>query len=263
MPKDLIPSSTVLPALPDWAESLWKRGAQKWRSGPICSQAPKGCSGSNCCKEVSGGASTDRDSDGVPDECQNLPDDLSLILNTGFDQIAKLLLPEGELPDGTDDDDWVFVNTETPRPAKVVIDPVAQWPDPLSDSLWISVDPDRGSSVPGLSKPILEHCFCLAPEARNPEIRLQLLADDRATVFLNDSLLAGPGGDFASGEPLTVIHQDNSKIQLFRPGINCLSVELDDSGGVVTGLNLIGTIPADNGVCQPLEAVLKKPSALK
>jgi hypothetical protein len=37
---------------------------------------------------------------------------------------------------------------------------------------------------------------------------------------------------------------------LLRTGENCLQVEVDDFGGVFTGLNLVGTLRVGNGACE-------------
>lgn len=189
--------------------------------------------------DLESGASADADADGIPDECRP-GDEPVAILNTGFDETSGSVLPEGA-PDGG----WQVVSPQPPRAASVVSSPVGAWPDPLPDSRWISADPDRGRSAPGVAVSDYERCFCLAAGASDPFLGLRLWADDRATVFLNGGVVAGPGGRFSLA-PLEVAVSDPG---LFREGENCVLVRVEDPGGFVTGLNLEGVVTATDGRC--------------
>jgi hypothetical protein len=185
---------------------------------------------------------TDCNGDGVPDagnEC-GPPPVSSVSLNTGFDEVTNTLLPIGALPSGTSDDDWSIVAPGPSRPAKVVIDPHPNWPAPLPGTRWLSVDANRGTSLPGVTQYSFERCFCLASGARDVTLDLQLRADNEASVFLNDQRLAGPGGAF-SAAPLAVRRTGSTGDGLFRAGRNCVRIDVNDFG-FFTGLTLSGTV---------------------
>jgi hypothetical protein len=131
----------------------------------------------------------------------------------------------------------------------VVIHPAPAWPT-LASSQWISLEANRGRSVPGLSTLRFESCFCVGDRASAAQLDLQLRADDSARVFLNGSPIGGPGGSFQSASPLAVhLTGPVGGSGPFKSGQNCLRVEVDDSGRVVTGLDLSGTVHAAHGVC--------------
>jgi len=199
--------------------------------------------------DVISGASEDRNGNGHPDECERDLFDQVAVLNTGFDEVADELLPVGSLPEGTTDTDWTWLDATPPGPAKVVIDPVDEWPPALPESRWISADPNRGRSIPGLGVLRFERCFCLSEEAREVEVNLLVLADDLATVSLNGEVLGGPGGDFDTAVPLQILHSEKVGAGVVTPGENCLTVEVDDVGSVVTGFTVTGEVRAENGVC--------------
>ncbi|RMG54839.1 MAG: hypothetical protein D6723_04090, partial [Acidobacteria bacterium] len=170
--------------------------------------------------------------------------DAEIILNTGWDQAAGAVIPVGG-----QDDDWMVVadpapNTPEPRPADVVT-PHSGWPPPLPNSQWISFRPTRVPVIPPVTEYHYQYCFCLAEGFSNAELELDLWADDRATVFLNGTQIGGPGGAFG-GSPL---HVETTDQTLFHSGINCLTVVVEDTQAVVTGLDLVGTVTAENGFC--------------
>ncbi len=194
------------------------------------------------------GASFDFDADGVPDECQ-ADQSLTVDLNTGFDQTSDTLLPVGTLPAGTEDDDWRLVSPAPERPAKVVINQSPQWAAALPQTRWLSVNPNRGISLPGVANLEFERCFCLAAGASDVQLDLQVRADDRAVVRLNGETLAGPGGGFRGAQPLAVQRGGVVGDGLFVAGENCLQIEVLDTGGVLTGFNLAGTLTSPDGAC--------------
>jgi hypothetical protein len=53
-----------------------------------------------------------------------------------------------------------------------------------------------------------------------------------------------PGaGGFGNSNPFAVLQIKGSKLRdLLRPGRNCLTVRVDDIGGVITGFNLVGSL---------------------
>ncbi|NJN36914.1 MAG: hypothetical protein HC794_07475 [Nitrospiraceae bacterium] len=68
--------------------------------------------------DIATGASADANANGKPDECEPDAFDLVAVLSTGFDQDSGELLPAGQLPAGTADDDWRVVSGATTGPAK-------------------------------------------------------------------------------------------------------------------------------------------------
>jgi hypothetical protein len=165
-------------------------------------------------------------------------------LATGFDESAGQALP-GNAPD----DDWRIV--EENRPARVVRTPPAAWANDFGDASWISVRGGRARSVPGRRFTTYERCFCLADGADGVELALDLRADDRATVRLNGQPIAGPGGRFDASEPLHADTAGAAGDGLFVAGENCLRVEVDDSGGVATGLLARGAVRGAAEACVP------------
>jgi Bacterial Ig-like domain (group 1) len=202
-------------------------------------------------EDIASGTSTDLDGNGIPDECQGPGQtDLNLSLATGFNQATGTALPAGSA-----DDDWQVTNASPPGPAKVVIHPAPAWPTAFAGSEWISLEPNTGRSTHGLSTLRFEDCFCVSGNAAAAQLDFQLRADDIATVFLNGSRIGGPGGSFSSASPLHVnFNGAVGGTGPFRAGQNCLDVEVNDSGGGATGLNLAGTVTAANGVCSAAEA---------
>jgi uncharacterized repeat protein (TIGR01451 family) len=198
-------------------------------------------------EDVATGASADANGNGRPDECEGRTE-LAESLNTGFDQVAGTPLPFGELPEGTDDDEWRIVAPGADRPAKVVIDPV--WSATLPDTRWISVDPDKGNSVPNTTNLVFQRCFCVAEAAGEIELDLQLRADNDATLYLNGRHIAGPGGAFNDTGPLHLSLSGRVGDGLFVGGRNCLTVDVRDRG-VVGGFDLAGTVTAVRGACPP------------
>ena len=118
------------------------------------------------------------------------------------------------------------------------------------------MDPDSGTSVPGLDRPHFQTCFCLGAGATEVRLDLDLYADDQATVFLNCEPIAGPGGGFNTPSPFSVHYSELFGQGLLQAGENCLLVEVNDSGGVVTGLDLTGSLRVENGSCAAFQAVV-------
>ncbi len=172
--------------------------------------------------------------------------DLDLPLSTGYDQAAGATLPAGAA-----DDDWQLSTAGgPPSAARLVIGPPPAWPRPLPGSAWISADPAGGRSLPGVRELQLESCFCIGPLATDVALDLELFADDGATVLLNGTAIGGPAGSgFRSRAPLAIHRTGTPGDGLFQSGSNCLTVELHDTGGVATGLDLAGKVHAARGTC--------------
>jgi hypothetical protein len=170
--------------------------------------------------------------------------DLNEVLNTGFNQSTTTLIPVGGL-----DDNWRITadpdpSTTEPRPADVVA--TTSWPAPQPGSQWISFKP---SAVPIGPAPTLysyQYCFCLAEGFSNAQLNLSIWADDIVdTVLLNGNVIGGGGGNFL-GAPLNVATTNQA---LFRSGTNCVTIVVRDTHEGLTGLNVIGSVSATNGMC--------------
>jgi hypothetical protein len=199
-------------------------------------------------EDIAAGISLDQNDNGIPDECDGSAN--TIVLNTGYDDISRTLLPVGTLPEGTDDDDWRIVSPAPERPAKIVVQPTSVWAAPLPDSQWISSNANLGLSLPGADRIVFQRCFCLAPNAEQVTLDLALRADDGAIVTLNGQEL-GIGAEFFAPAPLTIRRTGSVGDGLFVEGTNCLRVEVVDGGGVVTGLMLAGTMQASGDPCAP------------
>jgi hypothetical protein len=188
----------------------------------------------------------DCNGDGEPDDCDATtpaPGTVNVSLNTGFNQSANAAIPAG-----ANDDDWQLLATGR-GPAKVVIGPNPAWPAALPSTQWISADAAGGKSPGG--DLLFERCFCLSPLAGNVKLDASLRADDSATVLLNGKVLGGPGGTFSAAAPLTVSAAGAPGDGVFLAGANCLQVRVSDAGGVVTGLDLAGSVTATGPACAP------------
>ncbi|AFK21076.1 DUF11 domain-containing protein (plasmid) [Haloferax mediterranei ATCC 33500] len=168
-------------------------------------------------------------------------------LNTGYDQTDDELIPAG-----SKDDDWDVTGDEkngagtVPRDADVVGS--NSWPTTFQDSQWISFEPDSGRRLPEEDTQYeYTYCFCLNEGYRNPELTLTLQADDLVEdIRLNGNPLPFSGdGDF-QGAP---IEETYTSRRYFQPGENCLTVVVRDTQQVVSGVNLVGQMRAENADC--------------
>ena len=172
-----------------------------------------------------------------PEACP--PEDLVINLATGVDDDGNLI------PFGNDDDMWMVTcepppTGTLPRPAKVI--PANSAWNTIPGTRWISANQfgPNGDYC-------YEFCFCLDGRFTNPQLFLQLRADDRAEVFLNGNLIGStPDPSFNTANPTVIIENNPS---LFVVGQNCITVVVSNTNAIVTGLNLAGTVTADDGKC--------------
>lgn len=172
----------------------------------------------------------------------------TLPLNTGFNHSNFTVYP---LPTGSasvSDNYWIKVaasNTPPVAPAFVIKGHPA-WKPPMANafgSQWIGSTP-TGASPPGpMPYAIFRKCFCLMPGYKDAKLDLDIRGDDAIQVWLNtvtSTIVPAQGGDFGGVKP---IHGSAQPSQ-FRTGQNCLYVLVEDTGSVVTGFNLVGTVTA-------------------
>jgi len=175
------------------------------------------------------------------------PCPVDLVLNTGYDQSADAVLGPG-----SSDDDWDVTGDEKNGPGSVPRDAdvvgAGPWPAPFADSRWISIEPDRGSLLPAPdTRYEYTYCFCLKEGFRKPELAVRLQADDRVDeIRLNGHSLPYSGTGAFGDEP---IEETYTNRRYFQAGENCLTVVVRDTHRVVTGLNLVGRMRAENADC--------------
>lgn len=175
--------------------------------------------------------------------------DATYVLNTGYDQDAGAAVTPC-----SPDDDWEVTDEAvsagtTPRRADV-IDPHPDWASPFPDSRWISVTCDGDPGLSGAEEHFeFTYCFCLNEGFHEPELDLKLRADDAIEeIRLNGNSLPFAGNGTYAGTPVEETYGERYR-RYFRSGKNCLTVVIRDTGSVITGLNLVGTMTAKNGEC--------------
>lgn len=167
------------------------------------------------------------------------PEDLDKSLNTGVDDGGGLI------GNGLDDDDWVVLVDAsggiTPRPATIYTNIHPLW-DTVPGTQWISANQNGPNGLY-----VYQYCFCLDPRFTNPVLTLDVLADDRADLFLNGNPIGSTPNGWAFQNPPTHIVVTNP--DFFRPCDNCIEVHVHNTGGPPTGLNIGGSIVAEDGLC--------------
>ena len=103
---------------------------------------------------------------------------------------------------------------------------------------------------------IYQKCFCLTralfenKEAINQSsLDLAVMADDAFYLDINNMptpssniFTYGSGNGGFAGPPATLKLTGQALVSKLKVGRNCLNVRVDDLGGVITGLNLVGTL---------------------
>ncbi|HKQ47305.1 MAG TPA: dockerin type I repeat-containing protein [Phycisphaerae bacterium] len=175
----------------------------------------------------------------VDGACCCPPQDLDKSLNTGVDDNGNFI------GNGLDDDDWVVVVDAsggfTPRPATVITNIHPLW-DTVPGTQWISANQNGPNGLY-----VYQYCFCLDPRFKNPVLTLDVLADDYAQLFLNGNPIGATPNGWAFQNPPTHIVVTNPGF--FRACENCIEVHVLNSGGPPTGLNIGGSIVAEDGRC--------------
>jgi uncharacterized repeat protein (TIGR01451 family) len=187
---------------------------------------------------------------------------VTIILNTGYNNNTSTVI----LPGGLDDDWKVIVDPKNPpnpdRPANVVDAYGAQppsypiWVQPFPNSQWISAAPDSYEQLPVNPQMLFtyELCFNLPAGFSNPQLNVQLRADDMIDqVHFGTNTFPGSttAGSFNTSQPPLVVTTTTG----FQAGLNCLTVEVKNTGGGPTGLLVAGTVTYDisqtTGCVQP------------
>ncbi len=164
------------------------------------------------------------------------PNDVTINISTGVTQSG------GFIPVGNNDDTWTVVAApigSPPYPPKV-INPHPAWLT-IPGTQWISAAATGPNGTYDY-----QYCFCLADDYENAYLTFLMRADDKATLYFNGYPIVStpPSYSFSTSPPVGV-----SLIGYFQAGTNCIDVIVENTHGVVTGLNLWGEVHADNGQC--------------
>lgn len=178
-----------------------------------------------------------------PDPCGHVEH----VVNTGYSDANDATIDPGGV-----DDDWRVTYDDkngsgsVPRPADVV--ETGEWPSPFGGSRWISIDQEKGRPLPEEgTRYAYTYCFCLREGFERPLLRLAVQADDRVVdIRLNGRSLPYSGSGSFREEPIEAIYDDP---EYFEPGENCLTVVVEDVDREVTGLNVAGSVIADEANC--------------
>ncbi|MEK6676527.1 MAG: hypothetical protein AABZ47_12855 [Planctomycetota bacterium] len=206
-----------------------------------------------CCEDLGGtfqGPSTsclgDNNADGIDDACCAAAPDMVINLTTGVGgpPEAPICLSPGQ-PDNT----WTLISgpggtVPFPRLATVVSTHPA-WA-PLPPCTWVSSNVTQGNGEP-LGDYHYQTCFCLKDGFQNASLSFDLLADDKASVFLNgNSVPPGSTPPFALLVATPFLTTDQT---FFHVGKNCIEVIVTNTFQTVHGFSLTGQVMANNARC--------------
>ncbi len=161
-------------------------------------------------------------------------------LNTGWNPFSESLDTVGEYTTY-----WRIIEdpefgTTEPRPA-VIVPTDSIWNGPLGASRWISSYPDSNDHVIG--KYVFQTCFCTRGDIRDVRLFMDILADDRARVYVNGNFVGGTPTTLGYRTPANRINTDITRF--LTTGRNCITVEVDNATGRKMGLNIDGYITAN------------------
>jgi hypothetical protein len=170
----------------------------------------------------------------------------SLPLNTGFNHSTFTTY----VGTGTPDNYWIKVAASASPPGPAFVIPHPYWQAPLTlpasdggfQSTWIGPTPTGASPSGQISYAIFRKCFCLTPHYTQAKLNFKIMGDDIIGVWLNsagNNILPVQGGSF-NGPAIS----GPTATPKFQTGRNCLYVLVLDTGSVVTGFNLAGTVSA-------------------
>jgi hypothetical protein len=162
----------------------------------------------------------------------------SIDIKTGVDETTN-----GVLPIGVADQSWTVLSdpdsgTSEPRPATTIPPYLPYWAAPLPGTTYISSYATSTNDRNGLYQ--FETCFCLRPDFKSPKLTLSFLADDLGEAFLNGNSMGKTTGtpyNFSTPTTLTTANP-----AWFKPGRNCLRVDVTNTGSVAMGFDLSATV---------------------
>ena len=170
-----------------------------------------------------------------------------LPLNTGFNHSTFTAYTAP----GTPDNYWIKVAAiGTSAPASASVIPHPYWAQPMTlpassggfASTWIGPTPTGASPSGQVTAAIFRKCFCLMPGYKQAQLDFKMRGDDGVAVWLNSTshlIVPYQGGSF-NGPAIN----GTATPSQFQRGRNCVYVLVVDTGSVVTGFNLAGTVSA-------------------
>jgi hypothetical protein len=203
--------------------------------------------------------------------CAGSPTASTLDISTGFNQATGVAMPTTA---GQRDDDWVVIDdpfptnalpyhtggvcqtefpngaacpgqTTEPRPAYVIPKGATSWGGPIPVSEWIASNLTSQGTCNGCYQ--YQFCFCLDAGFQNAQLSGHLFADDEASVFLNNNhILTNPA--ICKFQTINECQFNTSSQAFFQEGLNCITVEVANTFKEVTGLDIKGTVTADQGL---------------
>ncbi|MCB0712134.1 MAG: hypothetical protein KDD67_07375 [Ignavibacteriae bacterium] len=176
----------------------------------------------------------------------------SLVISTGWNHTTNSLFGVGSYTTF-----WQVVSdpspsTTEPRPASVIAPFSNQgggWGGPLAGSQWISSYPSANNDTNGFYE--FEFCFCITGRPNGVKLIFDILADDRATVYVNGTQVATTTMSYAF--LLDSVTSVNTNItNLVNSGVNCVRVVVQNTNNVAMGLDIRGYIKANGLTLQNL-----------
>jgi hypothetical protein len=187
------------------------------------------------------------------------PDMQTLTLNTGFNHATQTTFAVGG---GQKDDYWQLVSdpiasTTEPRLANTIPPYGSAWKPAMSNSTWLSYNLNGQQGIQQ-GDYVYRKCFCLKKgfdskdALEKTKMNISVRADDAIFVHLNviptssNYLLtnSASSGGFNSANPATLDIGGGKLFSMLKVGTNCLFAKVQDTGTVVTGFNLTGSITA-------------------
>lgn len=168
---------------------------------------------------------------------------LSKSLATGFTDSTGVTTPLGN-----NDDEWVVADPPGNSPFHpAVVFTSGSWNPAQPGSGWVSTNAN-GEGPEGIYT--YRTCFCLNEGFFGPKLSLDLRSDNvLKEVSVNGNVIfKSPAIPIAGSFVGPILHVETANPGIFRPGRNCVEIKVEDFG-VLTGLNVGGTVTAENGLC--------------
>ena len=166
-------------------------------------------------------------------------------LNTGYDQWSNLPIAVGQR-----DNEWRVTSPPLNGDAAFVVNDTI-WvnqnpslPTTFPNSRWISINSTATPIGPAPTSYKYEFYFTLPPGFSSPQLTMKLSSDDRITsVTLNGNScpFPGPPGGSFTNPPLII---SSAAVTCFKsgPNVNVITVIVEDTAEVITGLIVDGTV---------------------
>jgi hypothetical protein len=142
---------------------------------------------------------------------------------------------------------WLLVSGPgSGYPITPVVVPLYPGWSPIAGASWISADANSGSQR-GAGNYVYEYTFCLSAGAKGANLTLNFLADNGATVYLNNQQIFATSGNRNFIAPPRTVTYANSAGWII-PGMNKVRIDVANESSV-TGLAATLNVRADCGEC--------------